>query len=59
MSLYQTLLYLLSLSWISFANQDVLDADRDSSRDYRVLVTKTITYNEQTPLPAESKYPTS
>ncbi|BCS28484.1 uncharacterized protein APUU_70054A [Aspergillus puulaauensis] len=54
MSLNQTLLYLLSLSSISFANQDVLDADRDSGRDYRALVTKTITYNEQTPLPAQN-----
>jgi len=59
MSPYQTLLYLLSLSSISFANQDVLDAARESGRDYRALVTKTLTYNDQTPLPAQSKYPTS
>lgn len=58
MSLYQTLLYLLSLSSISFANQDVLDSDRDSFPLHRALVTKTITYNEQT-LPAQSKHPTS
>ncbi len=62
MSLHQTLLYLLSLSSISFANQDVFqDSDRDLGLDafpspHRVLVTKTITYNEQAPAPPPSKY---
>lgn len=62
MSLRQTLLYFLSLSSISFANQDVFqDSDRDIGLDafpspHRVLATKTVTYNEQTPVPPQSKY---
>ncbi|KAL4899453.1 hypothetical protein BDW74DRAFT_110112 [Aspergillus multicolor] len=59
MSLYKTLLYLLSLSSLSLASeQDVLDeSDRAlyPSHGSRVLLTKTVTYNEHAPSPTDSQ----